>query len=74
MDEADHDEEMAMDEADHDEAGEGGLPAPVTIKPGETVTVVATFEDGVHVLRPVGIPVEVRRWRDGGFVRAVSGG
>jgi hypothetical protein len=29
------------------------------------ITVVATFEDGVHVLRPVGIPVEVKRWRDG---------
>ncbi len=34
------------------------------------ITVVATFErDGagreVHVLRPVGLPVEVRRWRDG---------
>jgi hypothetical protein len=29
------------------------------------ITVVATFEDGVHVLRPVGLPIEVRRWRDG---------
>jgi hypothetical protein len=29
------------------------------------ITVVATYEDGVHVLRPVGIPVEVRRRRDG---------
>ena len=26
------------------------------------ITVVATYEDGVHVLRPVGIPIEVRRW------------
>ena len=26
------------------------------------IIVVATFEDGVHVLRPVGLPVEVRRW------------
>jgi hypothetical protein len=25
------------------------------------ITVVATFEDGVHVLRPVGLPFEVRR-------------
>jgi hypothetical protein len=25
------------------------------------ITVVATFEDGVHVLRPVGMPIEVRR-------------
>ncbi|MBL8776263.1 MAG: hypothetical protein JNK12_10040 [Acidimicrobiales bacterium] len=29
------------------------------------ITVVATYEDGVHVLRPVGLPVEVRRRRDG---------
>ncbi len=29
------------------------------------ITVVATFEDGVHVLRPVGVPIEVRRWLDG---------
>ncbi len=29
------------------------------------IKVVATFEDGVHVLRPVGIPIEVKRWRDG---------
>ncbi len=29
------------------------------------ITVVATFEDGVHVLRPVGVPIEVTRRRDG---------
>jgi hypothetical protein len=29
------------------------------------ITVVAAYEDGVHVLRPVGIPVEVTRRRDG---------
>ena len=29
------------------------------------ITVVATYEGGVHVLRPVGIPVEVTRKRDG---------
>ncbi|MGH9274911.1 MAG: hypothetical protein ACRDZU_09715 [Acidimicrobiales bacterium] len=29
------------------------------------ITVVATFEEGVHVLRPVGVPIEVRRWLDG---------
>jgi hypothetical protein len=29
------------------------------------ITVVATYEDFVHVLRPVGMPIEVRRWRDG---------
>ncbi len=26
---------------------------------------VATFEDGVHVLRPVGLPIEIRRRMDG---------
>ena len=30
-----------------------------------SITVVASFEDGVHVLRPVGMPIEVKRWRDG---------
>lgn len=29
------------------------------------ITVIATYENDVHVLRPVGIPVEVKRWRDG---------
>jgi hypothetical protein len=29
------------------------------------ITVVATYESGVHVLRPLGIPVEVTRRRDG---------
>ena len=29
------------------------------------ITVIATYEDGVHILRPVGIPVEVTRRRDG---------
>jgi hypothetical protein len=29
------------------------------------ITVVATYEDAVHVLRPVGLPVEVTRRRDG---------
>jgi hypothetical protein len=29
------------------------------------ITVVATFEDGAHVLRPVGLPIEVKRWLDG---------
>ncbi len=29
------------------------------------ITVVATFEEGVHVLRPVGLPIEVTRWREG---------
>ena len=29
------------------------------------ITVVATYEDGVHILRPVGLPIEVKRRRDG---------
>jgi hypothetical protein len=29
------------------------------------ITVIATFENGVHVLRPVGLPIEVTRWREG---------
>jgi hypothetical protein len=29
------------------------------------ITVVATYENGVHVLRPVGIPIEVTRRLDG---------
>jgi hypothetical protein len=29
------------------------------------ITVVATYEDEIHVLRPIGVPVEVRRWLEG---------
>jgi hypothetical protein len=29
------------------------------------ITVVASYEDGVHVLRPKGLPIEVTRRRDG---------
>ena len=29
------------------------------------ITVKATYENGVHILRPVGMPIEVRRWREG---------
>lgn len=29
------------------------------------INVVASYEDGVHVLRPVGLPIEVTRARDG---------
>ena len=29
------------------------------------ISVVATFEDGVHVLRPVDMPLEVRRYLEG---------
>lgn len=33
------------------------------------IHVVATFEDGVHTLRPDGMPIEVLRWRDGDHLR-----
>lgn len=29
------------------------------------ITVVASFEEGVHVLRPRGVPIEVTRWLEG---------
>jgi len=29
------------------------------------IHVTASFEEGVHVLRPEGMPIEVRRWLDG---------
>jgi hypothetical protein len=29
------------------------------------ITVVASYENGMHVLRPVGLPIEVTRRRDG---------
>ncbi len=29
------------------------------------IHVIATYEDGVHVLRPIGMPIEVKRWREG---------
>jgi hypothetical protein len=31
------------------------------------ITVIATYEHGVHVLRPHGLPIDisVERWRDG---------
>lgn len=32
------------------------------------IHVVATYEDGVHVLRPEGMDIEVLRWRDGEHV------
>jgi len=32
------------------------------------VHVAAAYEDGVHVLRPDGAPIEVRRWREGEFL------
>ncbi|MCP5025675.1 MAG: hypothetical protein GY929_05250 [Actinomycetia bacterium] len=29
------------------------------------IHVVATYEGGIHVLRPLGMDIEVKRWRDG---------
>lgn len=29
---------------------------------------IATYEEAVHVLRPDGLPIEVRRWRDGDYL------
>ena len=29
------------------------------------IHVIATYEDGVHVLRPIGMPIEIKRWRQG---------
>jgi hypothetical protein len=29
------------------------------------IHVIATYEDRVHVLRPLGMPIEVKRWREG---------
>jgi len=29
------------------------------------ITVKAAYENGVHILRPVGMSIEVRRWREG---------
>lgn len=29
------------------------------------IHVTATYEDGAHVLRPAGLPIEIKRWRDG---------
>jgi hypothetical protein len=41
---------------------EGGVHDVAEFDKSTPITVVATFEDGVHVLRPVGVPIEVRRW------------
>jgi uncharacterized cupredoxin-like copper-binding protein len=53
-DDADHDEDMDMadDDADHahGEASAPGLPAPVSVEPGETVSVLGTFAEPGDVL------------------------
>ncbi len=33
------------------------------------INVVASYEDGVHVLRPKGMPIDVRWWREGDRLR-----
>ncbi len=44
---------------------EGGVHDVAEFDKQTPIHVVASFEDGVHVLRPVGLPIEVCRWRDG---------
>jgi hypothetical protein len=44
---------------------EGGVHDVAEFDKQTPLTVVASYENGVHVLRPVGLPVEVRRWRRG---------
>lgn len=44
---------------------EGGVHDVAEFDMTTEITVVATYEDGVHVLRPRGMPIEVKRWREG---------
>jgi len=44
---------------------ENGLHDVMAIDFSTPLQVAATFEDGVLVMRPHGMPVEVRRWREG---------
>jgi hypothetical protein len=44
---------------------EGGVHDVMAADFTTPIEVVASYEDGVHVLRPSGLPVEVRRWREG---------
>jgi hypothetical protein len=48
-----------------DGTAEGGVDDVAEFDKETRINVVATYEDGVHVLRPVGIPIEVTRRRDG---------
>ncbi len=43
----------------------GGVNDVAEFDKATPITVVATYEDGVHVLRPVGLRIEVTRRRDG---------
>jgi hypothetical protein len=44
---------------------ENGVHDVAEIDKATPITVVASYEDGVHVLRPVGLPIEVTRRLDG---------
>ena len=44
---------------------ENGLHDVMAIDFSTPLQVAATFDDGVLVMRPQGMPVEVKRWRDG---------
>jgi hypothetical protein len=44
---------------------ENGVHDVAEIDKTTPITVVASYEDGVHVLRPVGLDIEVKRWREG---------
>jgi hypothetical protein len=48
-----------------DGTAEGGVHDVMQADYSTPIEVVASYEDGVHVLRPSGLPVEVRRWREG---------
>ncbi|MEM7271906.1 MAG: hypothetical protein AAF547_02395 [Actinomycetota bacterium] len=43
----------------------GGVHDVAEFDKATPIHVVASYEDGVHVLRPDGLDIEVRRWRDG---------
>jgi hypothetical protein len=44
---------------------EGGVHDVAEFDKTTEIHVVATYEDAVHVLRPTGMPIEIKRWRDG---------
>ena len=44
---------------------ENGLHDVMAIDFSTPLQVAATYEDGALVMRPLGMPVEVKRWRDG---------
>jgi hypothetical protein len=48
-----------------DGTAEGGVHDVMQADYSTPIEVVASYEDGVHVLRPKNLPVEIRRWREG---------